>query len=545
MNLRLRHKLMLVGVLPTLAVMAVLAATFAVGVRQVDARLAAALGGENRSLLDRAAGDERAELEAALRDDLETAEAAVNGALGRLLARILWGGLGVLVISSLFAWRYSRRLSSPVEEMAALADRIASGEVDLSLAHRSGDEIGELADAFRRLLANNREKIEAAERIAAGDMNAEIRLASERDRLGQAMSRVRSAVFALVRDIELLTEEALAGRLGERVDAEAHDGEYRRIIEGIHGMLDVLAAPMREAGEVLRRVAKNDLTARMTGEYRGEHAEVKESLNRALDTLEAAISDIGAAADQVTLASGEVQQGSQRLAQDGMTLAASIEEISAGLEEISGDVKQNAATAIEVQRMSEETRSTARKGAASMDAMRTSMEGIRQVFNDTAKVLDTINEIAFQTNLLALNAAVEAARAGDAGKGFAVVAEEVRALAMRSAEAARETAELVEQTAARVGESARVVDETGSLLDEIGRQVEKVSEAVAEVTAASRRQAEGIEQLTQAVGEVNSVVQSTAAASEELASAATELASQADANRQMAARFRVSTGKAG
>ncbi len=478
-------------------------------------------------------------------EDIQAARAPLVTALWRLLLGTSIGGLVAALLAAAVSFWMSRRISVPLEEMAAAANRIAEGEMDVHLAHVSNDEVGHLADAFRRLLANNREKIEAAERIAEGDMDVEIRLASERDRLGQAMNRMRDAIYALVRDIEALTEAAVAGDLDVRANGSLHRGEYRRIVEGINATLEATIEPIREAGRVLEAVAANDLTARMSGDYRGEHARIKESLNSAIEALEGAISEVAASAEQVTQAAGEVNEGSQKLAQDGMSLAAYLQEISSGLREINEDVKRNASTAVEVQRMSEDTRATATKGSASMEAMRTSMEGIRKVFNDTARVLDTINEIAFQTNLLALNAAVEAARAGDAGKGFAVVAEEVRALAMRSAEAARETAELVEQTAARVDETARVVDETSTLLDEIASEVERMNQAVAEVASASARQADSVEQLTGAVGEVDSVVQSTAAASEELASAATELASQADANRQMAARFRVSTGKAG
>ncbi len=542
LSIRMRQKLLVLAVVPAVGVLVLLVGLFAGSIRWIDGRMTEALARESRALVEGVPPTERAEVQQVLDEASQAAEATLDGSLGRLLVLFLAGGGVVLVAAGGGAWFAAGRLARPLEELTIVARRVSEGEVDVSLDHRSKDEIGDLAEAFRSLLANNRAKIDAAERLADGDMGVEIRLASGRDRLGQAMNRVREAVFSLVRDMDAMTAAAQAGNLGARVDEAAHRGEYRKVVEGFHATLDVLAAPMREAAAVLERVAENDLTARMTGEYRGEHAAMRASLNRALDTLSAAISEIAASADQVTLASGEINQGSQKLAQDGMTLAASIEEISAGLEEINGEVKQNVSTAVEVQRMSEETRTTATRGADSMEAMRRSMNGIRQAFSDTARVLDTINEIAFQTNLLALNAAVEAARAGDAGKGFAVVAEEVRALAMRSAEAARETAELVEQTAARVDESARVVDETGNLLDEIARQVEKVSDAVAEVTAASQRQSGGIEQVTQAITEVNTVVQSTAAASEELASASTELSSQADANRQMAARFRVRVG---
>ncbi|MEM8873000.1 MAG: methyl-accepting chemotaxis protein [Planctomycetota bacterium] len=244
-------------------------------------------------------------------------------------------------------------------------------------------------------------------------------------------------------------------------------------------------------------------------------------------------SELSSGADQATNAAGQVSSSSQSLAQGASEQAASLEETSSSLEEMSSMTKKNADTAREATALSNEASASAARGNEAMQKMSSAITQIEGSAKETAKIIKVIDEIAFQTNLLALNAAVEAARAGEAGKGFAVVAEEVRNLAMRSAEAARNTSTLIQQSVENANSGVEISNEVASVLEDITRGSEKVNGLISEIAAASSEQATGIEQVNTAVAQMDKVTQESAANAEESAAAAEELASQSEQVRSV------------
>ena len=249
--------------------------------------------------------------------------------------------------------------------------------------------------------------------------------------------------------------------------------------------------------------------------------------------------------EQVASASGQVAQSSQQMAQGASEQASSLEETSSSLEEMASITKQNADNAKQANSLATVARDATEKGQDSMRRMSEAINKIKASSDETAKIVKTIDEIAFQTNLLALNAAVEAARAGDAGKGFAVVAEEVRNLAQRSADAAKSTSELIEGSRQNAENGVAVSGEVEEILRQIAEGVQKVAGLIGEVSIAGNEQSQGIEQVNVAVAQMDSITQSNAANAEESASASEELSAQAkELNEMVESLIRIVGGAA-
>jgi methyl-accepting chemotaxis protein len=248
--------------------------------------------------------------------------------------------------------------------------------------------------------------------------------------------------------------------------------------------------------------------------------------------------NLSGGARQVAAASDQVSASSQTLAQGSGEQAASLEETASSMEEMSSMTRQNADNARLANSLMQEAGKVVAQANISMKELRGAMEKITSASDETAKIIKSIDEIAFQTNLLALNAAVEAARAGEAGAGFAVVADEVRSLAVRAAEAAKNTSDLIEGNLQNIKRGAGLVASTDQAFSQMEENSRKASELVAEIAAASGEQAQGIEQINKAAGEMDRVTQQVAANAEETAASSEELSAQAETLNEMVQELR-------
>ena len=250
---------------------------------------------------------------------------------------------------------------------------------------------------------------------------------------------------------------------------------------------------------------------------------VTRAINRALTSV---VSEMSACSEQTSSAASQVASGAQSLADGTTKNAAALEETSASLEEMSSMVKQTAANTSSAAQLAGEGHQAGERAAAAMGDLAKAISDIKGNADQTAKIVKTIDEIAFQTNLLALNAAVEAARAGDAGKGFAVVAEEVRNLAQRAGEAARNTAQLIEQSVKAAENGVGLSKNVSEIVNQTTQASRKINDLVGEIANSAKEVATGIEQVTTAVRQMDKVTQSNASAAEENSAVGEELSAQ-------------------
>jgi methyl-accepting chemotaxis protein len=391
-------------------------------------------------------------------------------------------------------------------------------------------------------------------------------------------------VNALVADANMLSKAAVEGKLATRADASKHQGDYRKIVQGVDDTLDAVIGPLNVAAQYVDQISKGEVPEKITDNYNGDFNIIKNNLNAMLDYLremaEAAgqiaqndltatvkprserdllgnafvkmVDGLNGTIRQTTLAVVQVAQSvdqvrsvSQDLASGAEETSSAVEEVTSNLERTDTQVKSSAENAGTANQLVGQTTNLAQAGQEKMKTLTQAMGAIAQSSQEIAKIIKAIDEIAFQTNLLALNAAVEAARAGQAGRGFAVVAQEVRNLAERSAKAAKSTAELIEEAGKRTQDGVKLTNETGTSLNEIVQNVVKVKDLVGEIAAASDEQAKMLGQISSAIVQVNQGAQSTSSQSQELSSTADELGGLADQLRQETARFKLRQNGAG
>jgi methyl-accepting chemotaxis protein len=369
---------------------------------------------------------------------------------------------------------------------------------------------------------------ESFERISRGDIPAKITEAFQGDfeQVHQNVNRCIDAVKTLVEDVDQLASAAIAGRLGVRADPARHAGDFRRIVEGINRTLDAVLAPIDESTRVLEKLARRDLTVRVNGVYRGEHARIQQAINASAEALHGAMLQVATAVGQVSTAAVQIASSSQSVASGASEQAASLAEYATTVDLIASMLRRTSDQAVQADATVRGARDAASEGSRSMDRMLSAMSAIRVSAEGTSQIIKDINEIAFQTNLLALNAAVEAARAGEAGRGFAVVAEEVRSLALRSKEAASRTEALIRDSLRQAADGEATSRHVAERLGAIVGSVEKTTGIVAEIAASAREQAEGIAGVMRAVSEMDKVTQQNAASAQQSSSAATELSGQ-------------------
>ena len=411
-----------------------------------------------------------------------------------------------LLVAIIFAVMITRMITKPIAECCDIANNLQQGHTSIDINVDTTDETGELKKSMKAMV---------------------------------------TAIQRMYNDCLELSSQTAAGKMKSRIDVRKHSNDYAKLVEGINSILDTIADPLKDTMEVLDKLAHKDLTVRINKDYPGDFHDLIENINLSAKTLEESLIQVDMAVEQITAASGEISSGSQVLAEATSEQASSLEEISSSLEEINSLTGNNADNAKSGLKLADVAVLAVDAGNEAMEKMNKAMDAILKSSQETGKILKAIDEIAFQTNLLALNAAVEAAHAGDAGKGFAVVAEEVKNLALRSAEAAKNTNVLIDEATRNSEMGSRIVEQVTKSFIEMKEQFNKVKSIVNEISASSDEQAHGVNQISTGVNEMNRVTQQNAANAEQSASAAEQLTSQAAELKSMVTSFTISKKSGG
>ncbi|EJL36058.1 methyl-accepting chemotaxis protein [Caulobacter sp. AP07] len=367
--------------------------------------------------------------------------------------------------------------------------------------------------------------------LAQGSVDVQVVGAQRKDEVG-----------AMARSVQVFKDNALALRTAEaaqqRATAET-EAERQRNQQAAEAAAREQAFVMENIATGLTRLAEGDLTYRVDAEFPQAYQRLQNDFNGAIAQMEEAMRTIVQAANSIGAGSDEIAAAADDLSRRSEQQAASLEETAAALDEITATVKRSSAGAVEASRVVTSTRTDAERSAVVVRGAVDAMNQIEKSSQSISQIIGVIDEIAFQTNLLALNAGVEAARAGDAGRGFAVVAQEVRALAQRSADAAKEIKTLISTSSQQVGQGVSMVGQTGEALQAIVGKVSEIDALVSEIAAGGAEQATGLNEVNAAVNQMDQTVQQNAAMVEQSTAASHALKGEANSLMQMIGRFQV------
>jgi methyl-accepting chemotaxis protein len=418
-------------------------------------------------------------------------EAAQRKAIFSSVAMLIGGGLGLLVIAVGMGWQLTTLVAAPVGRMTQSMLRLADGDFAVETPDRDrADEVGSLSRAFETFKENSLKAVRLEHETSA------MREAAEAERAKTEVQRAREAA------------------------------EDRAAIEAL--------------GRGLSALSNGDLTHRITETLAPKSVQLKDDFNSSIAKLETVISGVRHAVLAMSGGAREISVASDDLARRTERQAASLEETAAALEQITSTVNRTAEGAGYARSAVGGAKTDAESGGEIAGRAVAAMSEIESSSRQINQIIGVIDEIAFQTNLLALNAGVEAARAGEAGRGFAVVAQEVRALAQRSAEAAREIKALITLSTNQVTLGVGLVGQTGEALQSIVAKVIDVSKIVAEIAASAREQATGLGEVNVAVNQMDQVTQQNAAMVEQSTAASHGLAHEADDLARLMSQFKVS-----
>jgi methyl-accepting chemotaxis protein len=386
------------------------------------------------------------------------------------------------------------------------------------------------SEATRRALDGLTRSVDA---LGAGQYDQPLRSPDTDDQQVQALAKGLDGVQR-----KLASEQtARAAEDAERATAEA---EQRRHLQEVETYARTQLTAVNTLGQGVEKLAEGDLISRLREDaFPPEARKIPTDFNAAVDNLQQTLAGVLGAARSIRAGCGDISAAADDLAQRTERQATGVERTAAALDQITATVKKSSDNAEQARGVTQSAKSNAEKSGQVVREAVEAMGGIEKSSQSITQIIGVIDEIAFQTNLLALNAGVEAARAGDAGRGFAVVAQEVRALAQRSADAAKEIKGLIRASSEQVDKGVKLVGETGQTLDQILGQVIEINDLVGEIAASSKEQATGLAEVNAAVNQMGQVIHQNGAMVEQSAAATSALAAEVEELERLLGGFQV------
>ena len=434
----------------------------------------------------------------------------------------------------------------PMNVTADYVDKVAKGIIPPTITTEYKGQYNIIKNNLNNMVKMMSDLLAETDIIIQGAINGELDKRANADLFvggwTQLVKGVNEAITNIINPLNVTASYVARigkGEIPPKI-TDKYNGDFNTIKDNINSCIDGLQG-LVEANNVIQRMAQNDFTVQVVGQYQGIFEELGKAINETIGQMREALLQVQEGALAIATASGEIAMGNQDLSSRTEEQAANLEETASGLEQITSNVNLTADNAQSANQEAVKARQVAQDGGTAVTQVIAAMESINASSAKINEIIGVVDEIAFQTNLLALNAAVEAARAGEQGRGFAVVAAEVRNLAKRSADAAKEIKGLIRESVAKSQDGSKVAAHAGETIQEVVANVQRVTALVGEIANATQEQSTGLIELNKAVVQMDEVTQQNAALVEEAAAAAETLDSQAHALAEVVSRFKTGT----